>query len=157
MKTMTRITLAGMALAMATGTALADDRGGWGRSGKDGNGAGMMQRFEDMDADGNGTVTLAEFSAPLIERFDNADADKDGTLTLAELREAMPRRAAERAPMLLARFDVDRNDSVTRDELANRQAKMFALLDMDDSGGITKEELPARMKRGGKDRGGWGR
>ncbi len=159
--TLTTMTLAGLALAMTAGTTLADDRGGWGRGGADNGdrGARMMQRFEDMDADKDGSVTLAEFSARMIERFDAADADKDGSITTAELEKALPgRRASEMAPMLLARFDIDSNQSVTKVELANRQAKMFALLDLDDSGAISKEELPkGGMMMGGGHRNGKGR
>ncbi|MBY8822183.1 EF-hand domain-containing protein [Sphingomonas colocasiae] len=47
-----------------------------------------------LDANGDGTVTRAEFQAPALAMFDRVDANKDGTITLEE-RQAV--RAAWRA------------------------------------------------------------
>jgi Ca2+-binding EF-hand superfamily protein len=48
------------------------------------------QRFEDVDTDGNGSLTLAEVSASLAtnahEAFARIDADVDGFITSAELK-----------------------------------------------------------------------
>ena len=65
------------------------------RMGKRGGGKrGAMMRggLQRLDANGDGTVTLAEFQAPQVERFRRADANGDGTVTQAErqaAREAM--------------------------------------------------------------------
>ena len=45
-------------------------------------------RFDRMDADGNGEISLAEMSTRALARFDRVDADGDGTVT-AEERRAM--------------------------------------------------------------------
>ncbi|QLC22579.1 hypothetical protein HFP51_10570 [Parasphingopyxis sp. CP4] len=45
-------------------------------------------RFDRMDADNNGEISLAEMSERAMARFDRADADGDGTVT-AEERRAM--------------------------------------------------------------------
>lgn len=49
-----------------------------------------------MDANKDGTITKAEFSAPMIAMFDRADSNKDGTVTKAEHDAA---RQAMRAEM----------------------------------------------------------
>lgn len=43
-------------------------------------------RFEAMDADSDGTVTLAEFMANAQASFEAADADADGNVTVWEFR-----------------------------------------------------------------------
>lgn len=44
------------------------------------------------DADGDGKVSLAEFSARALEGFNKADTNKDGVVTIAELQAAAPGR-----------------------------------------------------------------
>ena len=72
--------------------------------GKRGNRMGKGMRgggFDRLDANNDGSVTLAEFQAPQIERFQRADANGDGVLTQAErqsARQAMrDQRRANRA------------------------------------------------------------
>ncbi len=43
-------------------------------------------RFDRMDSDGNGEISLAEMSERAMARFDRADADGDGTVTADERR-----------------------------------------------------------------------
>ena len=43
-------------------------------------------RFKEMDADGDGDVTLAEFMAEAQASYEAADADKDGKVTVWEFR-----------------------------------------------------------------------
>ncbi|MEL6921723.1 MAG: acid-shock protein [Pseudomonadota bacterium] len=110
-------------------------------------------RFERMDADSNGQVTLAEFQSRMLERFADADADGDNIVTRAELEDVISGRRGERMVRgLMGMFDIDRDDQVTLEELGNRQEKLFALADFDDSGFITEEELPMQRFAGGR---GW--
>ena len=44
------------------------------------------------DADGDGKVSLAEFSSRAVEGFNRADTNKDGVVTIAELQTARPSR-----------------------------------------------------------------
>jgi hypothetical protein len=59
----------------------------------------MMGMRANADADSDGTLTQAEFTAAALARFDAADADKNGTVTAAERkaqREAMRSQWRER-------------------------------------------------------------
>ena len=149
MTTFRKTTIALMAVAVTltgAGYALADERGPRG-----------AERFERLDADSSGSVTFAEFSAPMMERFNRADADDDGVVSAEEIAAAIEGRRAERmAERLIERFDIDGDDQVSADELVNRQEKMFALMDRDDSGAVTEDELPRRFARHGGPRGGFG-
>jgi hypothetical protein len=51
--------------------------------------ADQPRRAGPADADGDGKLTFAEFSARGVEAFTRADADKNGTITIAELQ-ALP-------------------------------------------------------------------
>jgi Ca2+-binding EF-hand superfamily protein len=46
----------------------------------------MVDRFQDLDEDGNGLVTAAEFGKPLAAMFVYLDRDEDGAITAEELR-----------------------------------------------------------------------
>ena len=144
---LTKMILVALALTVGgTSMALAD-------GGKRGERA--AERFEQIDADGNGAVTLAEFSAPMLERFNEADADSNGQVNAEEVAAVLDGRRAERmAERMIDRFDIDGNDQISVGELENRQAKMFALLDFDDSGSITAEEMQNRIAMRGGFRGG---
>jgi len=47
-----------------------------------------------MDADGDGKVSLAEFTAGALRMFSHLDTDNDGVITLAEAQAARPHRQA---------------------------------------------------------------
>ena len=83
-----------------------DDRGPDGpgrehRMGGPGGGHGMGRGPEGADGkpgrigpdgDGDGKVSLAEFSSRTVEGFNRADTNKDGVVTIAELQAARPGR-----------------------------------------------------------------
>jgi Ca2+-binding EF-hand superfamily protein len=46
----------------------------------------MVDRFQDLDEDGDGVVTAAEFGKPLAALFLYLDRDDDGAITAEELR-----------------------------------------------------------------------
>lgn len=47
---------------------------------------GGREMLQTADADSNGAITQAEFTAAMLTRFDTADADKNGTVTREERR-----------------------------------------------------------------------
>jgi|GEM_PF-1368776 len=52
--------------------------------------AHIEKRFNDLDKNGNGTITHAEMMAKVQEKFAAFDKNRDGFLTLAELPKEMP-------------------------------------------------------------------
>jgi Ca2+-binding EF-hand superfamily protein len=46
----------------------------------------MVDRFQDLDEDGDGLVTAAEFGQPLAAMFVYLDRNDDGAITVEELR-----------------------------------------------------------------------
>jgi hypothetical protein len=58
--------------------------------------SGNANRFERLDSDGNGTLTLAEYAVPQQRMFARIDANHDGIITRDELANA-PRQGANGA------------------------------------------------------------
>lgn len=54
--------------------------------------APLLEHYAELDADGDGVVTAEEFMVRSTERFTELDTDGDGTLTEAELRAGRPGR-----------------------------------------------------------------
>lgn len=144
MKKSTKIAMAFLALAGATGSAaVAQDM-----KGKRGDGMRGM-RLERLDADSSGDVTFEEFSAAANSRITDADANNDGRMTVEEIADEILRRRAERqAKRLIERFDTDDDGVLTTEEVQSRQQKRFALLDRNDDGKIEADEMPRRGRRG---------
>ena len=55
--------------------------------------AGMMKR---ADADNDGRISLAEMQAHALQRFDQADANRDGTVTREERRDMRQKMREQR-------------------------------------------------------------
>jgi hypothetical protein len=66
-------------------------RGHGGRHGERGG-----DRFGGIDADHDGTITLAEFTAPAVQRMQRADANRDGKVTREEFAAYRAAAKAER-------------------------------------------------------------
>lgn len=60
-----------------------------------GKGHGGMMMHKMADADGDGSISKAEFTAAALKRFDKADANNDGTVTPEE-RQAMHAQMREK-------------------------------------------------------------
>ncbi len=121
-------------------------------AGADGNGNPGRDRFERIDADGNGRIDRQEFAAAGDARFAWLDADGDGVITLAEVEEKARR---ERAARRFERIDADGDGAVTRAEFTAAGDTMFAHLDENGDGFLSMGELERRRHGGGK--GGAGR
>lgn len=61
-----------------------DDGRRHGRGHGGGHGGRGGDRFAGIDADHDGTITLAEFTAPAVQRMQRADANRDGKVTREE-------------------------------------------------------------------------
>lgn len=114
---------------------------------------GRGAAFIELDRDGDGGITRAEFEARGAVRFDRADADADGLLSAEELTAAMTAGMTRRVDALLARLDTSGDGMISAEELAQARdgrragAGMFERLDADADGAISAEEF-AEMQRG---------
>lgn len=120
-------------------------QGGPGR----GHGGGMA--LEQLDANGDGNISMEEISAERTERFASADANGDGGLTLEEFTSAREaereERRAERMTKHFERLDADGDGVVTlaeQDAFAeDRMERMFNRIDSNDDGVISEAEREA--------------
>lgn len=107
--------------------------------------------IERLDRDGDGAIDLDEFQMPprAWSRFDNADANDDGTLTREELTAQLAKQASEREARAMAMFresDINGDGAVTDEE---RKVSAFGKLDQNEDGLVTVEELRnAHAERG---------
>lgn len=59
--------------------------------------AKVDEKFTQIDANGDGAVSEAEFAAVKDSKFSDADANADGTVTKAELKAHMEAKHAAKA------------------------------------------------------------
>ncbi len=136
-----------------------------GPQGGPGMGHGMggmpMVIFEQIDANGDGTITKEEVLAFRQSRIAGLDANKDNKITADELSARMMQNAAQmiqqRSAQMVARLDVDGDGALSVEELAagpmmggGMTEMMFERFDANGDGAITKDEASAAMAgRGG--------
>ncbi|MEW5421366.1 EF-hand domain-containing protein [Amorphus sp. 3PC139-8] len=108
------------------------------RSGRGPMGGMMMKRF---DSDGDGNLTIEEFSVigeGPIARF---DTDGDGSITSEEIDAVILERMVERRRQrVLDRFDLNGDGTISAEELTRQREKMFALMDRNDDGVVDAKE-----------------
>ncbi len=144
--------MAALAAAGAMSLQAADEPKPEGRP-EGGRGPGM-----NMDKDGDGKVTVAEFASGSSERakrrFSRADADQDGKVTEAELKAVaqqvagLPADSDRPRPELptFAELDANKDGSVTLEEysahaLAKAEARAKEM-DKNGDGVLSKDEVP---------------
>jgi Ca2+-binding EF-hand superfamily protein len=77
--------------------------------------------------------------------FANLDANGDGVVTLQDLEAKAAANIAYAQKKRLHMLDKDRNGKVSREEFITRPKQRFADLDLDGDGKITASDLPPRM------------
>lgn len=95
-------------------------------------------RFDALDADGNGVITLAEMEAALAR----PDARN-------------PERAARMAQKHFSRLDADQTGEVSRDVYLQQAAARFDAADTDGNGELSRDERKAQYKAMKGERKGW--
>lgn len=144
-----KLVLASVGLALAMTPIMAQAKGGH----------GPRIAFEELDADGNGSITEAEMQAHRDAGFTTADTDGDGSLSRAEL-EARAKggkedRMERRLDKMMERLDADENGSLSKEEMADaggkHKGKGFSRMDKDGNGEISKAEFDemSKKRRGG--------
>ena len=117
--------------------------------------------LEQMDTDGDGRISLAEYVAAAGARFKSIDTQNKGNIDAADIASspAAVERIDHRAESIVKHLDTAGNGYVTKDEfLAAAQAR-FARLDKNGDGKLTPDELlsPRESQNGKPGRGGGAR
>lgn len=125
---------------------------------------GMKDRerptFSQLDADGNGEITVEELSNRGAARFAEADSDGNGELSREELLARSEGANERRVDRMLERADSDGNGALSQAEIeamreargggnrgAERIAKMMERVDTDGSGTISQAEYDAAIAK----------
>jgi Ca2+-binding EF-hand superfamily protein len=120
--------------------------------------------FEELDADGNGSVTLEELQGAGEARFAQADTDGDGALNRDELIARGAARIEARVDRMLERMDSDGDGVLTQAEMIEAREgregrggrhgrggpnpeRMFERLDADGDGAVTEAEFDEGVAR----------
>ena len=126
---------------------------GFGRRGPGGGPGRLMQR----DSDGDGKLSLEEVPPPMQQRFEQMDANGDGFLDEQELSALRGGRGGppggpggrgpgggDRATRLMQR-DADGDGKISRSEMPPPLLELFDQIDTDGDGFLTAEEIRARF------------
>ena len=125
-----------LAAVLAAGAALAEE-GSPSRS----HGAAM---WDELDADGDGQVTLGEMTEHQRAMFAEADADGNGAISKEEMKAHFQKHHGEMRARMLG--DANGDGAVTRAEYDLRTAEHFDELDADHDGVLSEEEIAAAHK-----------
>lgn len=107
-----------------------------------GPGRGSGERFDRLDANNDGELTLEEMTAKQAAMIEEADADGNGAVSKAEMHAFRQAKRAERNP--------DKNDDgvIDRTEFLNAAQDRFDRLDKDGDGLLSEDERPRKGRRG---------
>ncbi len=104
-------------------------------------GAGRADRFAQMDADADGSITRAEFIASRGAMFEKRDRNSDGYLDKADMGKRAAQRGGERIDQMLEHLDVDKDGRVSRDEFVSADTPLFTRADQDSNGILDAAEI----------------
>ncbi len=123
----------------------------------------MRPSFEELDANGDGQVTMEEMEAfgqaRGQEHFTSVDTNGDGNLSKEELMAQGNARAERHADRMIKRLDANEDGLLSQAELeegarkgrgGDRMEKMFEHADADADGMISEEEFDAMKGKHGK-------
>lgn len=99
-------------------------------------------RFDRLDVNGDGELTLAEMTAKQASIIEEADADGNGAVSRDEMKAFREAKRAERDP--------DKNDDgvIDRTEFINAAQDRFDRLDADGDGVLSEDERPGKRRFG---------
>ena len=101
-----------------------------------------------MDADGNGSVTVAEYLDFQTRRFPTLDADTDGSLSFTEFKSSLAEQAMRTARDSFRGFDLNSNNRLSPREFVTYHDFVFRrVLDRDRDERVTMEEFAALLQR----------
>ncbi len=113
---------------------------------------GPRPEFSELDKNGDGKITAAEFAAHRTDRFAATDSNGDGSLSREELTAAAMARAKSdserRIDHMIQQRDTDGDGQISLAELPgeDRAAHFFERLDADGDGAVSKAEMEHAQK-----------
>ncbi len=108
----------------------------------------MFRMMESFDSDGDGKLSQEEIDQTRSERFGGFDADGDKTLTLAEYEKLWLDAMREKMVDRFQHLDADGDGQVTAEEFKAPYAKMVRRMDHNEDGVIDRDDS-LRRHRGG--------
>jgi len=107
-------------------------------------------RFESMDTNHDGKISMEEHAAAASKMFDKMDANKDGRVTASEMEaahKAITGQKAQKGEMTAAdkirMVDTNGDGVLTEEEHARGARTMFEKMDTNGDGFLTKAEVQA--------------
>lgn len=104
--------------------------------------------FAQIDANGDGALTTAEFQNQASAKFSEADTNGDGQLDVDELTAAAERERGRMIERLMERKDANEDGMLSMEEMAPRDpGRFFEKADEDGNGEISQEEWDAAKEK----------
>jgi Ca2+-binding EF-hand superfamily protein len=107
-------------------------------------------RFEAMDTDGDGKISMEEHAVAATKMFDTMDANKDGRVTVSEMEAAhkaitghKPKKGEMTAAEKIKLIDTNGDGVVTEEEYTVGARSMFERMDTNHDGFLSKDEVKA--------------
>lgn len=99
--------------------------------------------LEKSDADGDGVITKAEFTAARAKMFDRLDRNHDSYLAKDDVPRFSLRRSAngDRMQEMMLMMDKDGDGRISRDEFVNSPSLLFGRADTNHDGQVDSAEL----------------
>jgi len=104
-------------------------------------------RFEQVDTNKDGKVSLAELTASRETWLTQIDTNKDGVATQAEIEASMASHRQERVQKMFERDDANKDGKLSREETRMPSA-FFEKADANKDGALTLAELTDARKNG---------
>jgi Ca2+-binding EF-hand superfamily protein len=105
----------------------------------------LSKLLDRADANGDGIITKAEFTAACAAMFDRLDRNHDGYLTKDDTPRFAQRQSSNgsRSQEMLLMLDKDGDGRISRDEFVNSPSLLFERADTNHDGQVDAAELVA--------------
>lgn len=127
-------------ITVLAGLALATPLPAFATSGDDESLKHVQKRFERLDRDHNGRLTMAEVQRARGRCFRRSDRNRDRHLNPDEFAVMLHDTSRSTADRRFATLDANDDRRLSYDEFMARPVRLFALIDSDGDGGLTLAE-----------------